>query len=57
MKDNKEVKKDEPATQKQIKVLHDLGLKVIPAGLNIKEASAIISENLKNKKQIKERVI
>jgi myo-inositol catabolism protein IolC len=50
MKNNKEVKKDEPITERQIQKLHDLGLKEIPKGLTKTEAWTMISENIKNKK-------
>ena len=46
-----------PATQSQIDTLKKLGLKTIPAGLLKGEASIMISENIKNKKQIKETVL
>lgn len=45
-----------PATESQKKTLHSLGLKDIPAGLTKLEASLMISENIKHKKQLKETI-
>jgi len=54
MKEQKEEKAQELATEKQIELLKDLGMRTIPENLSKIEASTIISMNLERRKEVKE---